>query len=86
MATGATNQKVECRFCKRDLHFPCRSTREMEERERDTICQEALMAAGGGEYTVNRIKAQQYNATDTPPLPPPFEAARMKEPVDRKRR
>ena len=48
-----------CRFCGRDVPVPCQSTREMEEAS-EARCTVALMLAGGGEMTVNRIRAESF--------------------------
>lgn len=53
----------QCRWCKREGHWPriCKSTRDMEERSHDPICDAELLKAGGGEYSHNQARA-------TPPV------------------
>lgn len=50
---------THCHFCGREAPMPCRSTRDMEEAS-ETRCSVALMLAGGGEMTVNRIQAESF--------------------------
>ncbi len=49
-----------CRACGRPDTFGCQSTRDMEEKTFDPVCKAALMAFGGGEYTVNRREAGDW--------------------------
>lgn len=50
----------KCRWCKREnvRPWPCKSTRDMEERACDPVCDAALLEAGGGEYMHNQIRAE----------------------------
>lgn len=47
----------QCRYCNRDQAWPCMSTRDMEERLGDPICDNELMKLGGGERSENRERA-----------------------------
>lgn len=49
-----------CRACGRPDRFGCSSTRDMEDSTNDPVCKAALMAFGGGEYTVNRREAGDW--------------------------
>lgn len=42
------------------MEHPCRNTRDMED-SKDRICFDALMRAGGGEYSVNQAEAVRRN-------------------------
>jgi hypothetical protein len=46
-----------CRSCGRTAAYTCRGTRDMKDAN-DQICYAALMFAGGGEYTTDRIAAE----------------------------
>lgn len=52
-----------CRYCSKDLEFPCRSTRDMEDMPRDASCNTALMLHGGGEMTTNRLRSEAFVET-----------------------
>lgn len=53
-------EKEKCRYCGEVVGgWPCRSTRDMEEREKSKECFAALMMLGGGEYSINKRKAIQ---------------------------
>lgn len=49
----------KCRFCEKIGDWPqvCMSTRDMEDKPADERCRQALLAAGGGEYSVNQEAA-----------------------------
>lgn len=53
---------MKCDFCDREMEMPCRSTRCMEDNREDRKCFDALMRAGGGEYTVNQLEADRREA------------------------
>jgi hypothetical protein len=55
----------KCRWCGREGSWPeiCLSTRDMEEKQGDSVCDDALMKAGGGEYSSNRARASQQEST-----------------------
>lgn len=52
---------AQCRWCGREGDWPsvCLSTRDMEEKPTDPICDAALLRIGGGERSVNRSRADQ---------------------------
>lgn len=49
----------KCHFCDRDGDWPkiCMSTRDMEEKGYDAICDAKLLELGGGERSVNQARA-----------------------------
>jgi len=49
---------MKCRYCDKETVMPCRSTRDMEERSADPICDAALLRVGGGEYIHNQERAR----------------------------
>ena len=49
---------MKCEYCGRNRGWPCKNTRDMEEIG-DGVCDNALMRLGGGERTVNRLRAQR---------------------------
>lgn len=51
---------AECKYCGVDRSFPCRSTRDMEVETDRKECFAALVILGGGENTVNQMKAERY--------------------------
>lgn len=50
-----------CRWCGRSGQWPaiCMSTRDMEDKPTDPICDAALLKAGGGERIVNQKRAAE---------------------------
>jgi hypothetical protein len=49
----------KCRWCEREGDWPqiCMSTRDMQEKTYDRICDEQLLKLGGGERSINQARA-----------------------------
>lgn len=54
----------KCRWCAREGDWPtiCMSTRDMEDRSYDAICDATLLSIGGGERIVNQERATALRA------------------------
>lgn len=50
---------MKCRWCGREGTWPsiCLSTRDMEEKPHDAICDAELLRLGGGEHRANQERA-----------------------------
>lgn len=57
---------MKCRWCEREGTWPsiCLSTRDMEEKPHDPICDGELLKAGGGERSVNQARARALAVTN----------------------
>lgn len=53
-----------CRWCGKEGDWPevCMSTRDMEDKAHDPVCDAALMNCGGGERVQNQIRSQKQKA------------------------